>query len=74
MRLKISALLIILLLAGCVTTNKSLPFAGSTKCKPITRMTQQQWRQSILGNDLYTRVHGHQVKNTMKVQQIKKRR
>ena len=58
----------IILLSSCATTSY-YPFVGQTKCKPIKRMTQQQVRQAQLGNNLYIRCNGRQVKNSMKIQQ-----
>jgi hypothetical protein len=49
------------------------PFEGRTSTKPLQgRLTQQQWRQAILGEPIYTRFAGKQMKNTNRVQQLKR--
>jgi hypothetical protein len=62
----------LIILCSCATTSY-LPFAGHTKNKPLQgRMTQQQWRQTQLGRQMYTRFAGKQIKNTNRVQQLKR--
>lgn len=50
------SILIVLLLAASCATPGYLPFAGSTKHKPITRMSHHQVKKVALGKPLYAKI------------------
>jgi hypothetical protein len=54
--LRLIAILIVLLLAASCATPGHLPFAGSTKHKPITRMSHHQVKKVALGKPLYAKI------------------